>query len=84
LEFGVAVGAVGQVLVLFVYVSDVELLGDLVGAVHPGLQRAGVVGNDALQGGGQVEGDRGGEGEHHDAAGDPDLMLMAPERSHAF
>ncbi|MDT5364366.1 MAG: hypothetical protein QOC69_6128 [Mycobacterium sp.] len=84
-ELRAAAGAVRQVLVLIVdQAAEVEFLRDLLRSADLVLQGAGVVGNDALQRGGQVEGDRDGEDEHHDAACDADLALAAAERADAL
>ena len=59
--------------------AEVELLADLIVVADLFLQRAGVVGDRALQHGGQVEHQRDREQDRHDARDDADLALTAPE-----
>ena len=60
--------------------AEVELLADLLVAADPFLQRAGVVGDRALQHGRQVEDQRHRQQDRHNACGDADFALPAPER----
>ena len=84
LEFRPAVGAVRQLRVLVVDEAAEVELAKLLLAAHLLLQRTGVVGDGALQHGGQVEHQRHGQQDRHDPCGDADPALAAPERGDAL
>ena len=85
LELGPAVAAVRQLRVLLVdEAAEVQLLADLIVVADLLLQRAGVVGDRALQHRGQVEHQRHGEQDRHDPCGDADLALAVAERGDAL
>ena len=84
LEFGPAVGAVRQFGVLLVDDAAQVELAQLFLTADLFLQRTRVVGDRALQDGGQVEHQCDGEQDRHHPCGDADFALPPPERGDAF